>query len=116
LQPSRFGRTKHELSGLRRTRPQCFFVFPEDARWNDSLNAVEFGVEIGEYAGAVRVSRRVFQGLLTDAPTSEKCVEGYYLHRTRLERIAERKLRHRVAGQDRLAVRLCGPPTNWDTA
>jgi hypothetical protein len=28
-----------------------FFSFPEDARWNEDRNAVEFGVEIGEYAG-----------------------------------------------------------------
>ena len=28
-----------------------FFVFPEDARWNDSLNAVEFGVEMVKIAG-----------------------------------------------------------------
>jgi hypothetical protein len=33
-----------------------FFSFPADARWNE---AVEFGVEIGEYTGIVRVPRRV---------------------------------------------------------
>ena len=26
-----------------------FFTFPEDARWNAEQQAVEFGVEIGEY-------------------------------------------------------------------
>jgi hypothetical protein len=26
-----------------------FFTFPEDARWNADRQAVEFGVEIGEY-------------------------------------------------------------------
>jgi hypothetical protein len=26
-----------------------FFTFPEDARWNAERQAVEFGVEIGEY-------------------------------------------------------------------
>jgi len=26
-----------------------FFTFPEDARWNNAQQAVEFGVEIGEY-------------------------------------------------------------------
>jgi hypothetical protein len=41
--------------------------------------------EYGEYEGVVRVSRRVFQSLLTDAPTPEGCLEAYYLHRTRLE-------------------------------
>jgi len=35
-----------------------FFTFPEDARWNADRQAVEFGVEIGEYSGVVRVPRR----------------------------------------------------------
>ena len=59
-----------------------FFTFPEDARWNEAESAVEFGVEIGEYAGVVRVPRRIFQHLLAERPTPEKCVEGYHLHRT----------------------------------
>jgi hypothetical protein len=37
-----------------------FFTFPEDARWNAERQAVEFGVEIAEYHGVVRVPRRVF--------------------------------------------------------
>ena len=32
-------------------------------RWNADRHAVEFGVEIGEYRGVVRVPRRVFQRL-----------------------------------------------------
>jgi hypothetical protein len=48
-----------------------FFTFPEDARWNADRQAVEFGVEIGEYEGVVRVPRRVFQRLLrSGGPTS----------------------------------------------
>ena len=31
-----------------------FFTFPEDARWNTERQAVEFGVEVGEYRGMVR--------------------------------------------------------------
>ncbi len=46
-----------------------FFTFPEDARWNADRQAVEFGVEIGEYEGVVRVPRRVFQRLLPERPT-----------------------------------------------
>ena len=34
-----------------------FFTFPEDARWNPDRMAVEFGVEIGEYQGVVRIPR-----------------------------------------------------------
>jgi hypothetical protein len=60
-----------------------FSTFPEDARWNAERQAVEFGVEIGEYRGVVRVPRRVFQRLLRERPTPERCVEAYYLQRTR---------------------------------
>jgi hypothetical protein len=77
-----------------------FFTFPEDARWNADRQAVEFGVTIGEYEGVVRVTRRVFQRLLPERPTPERCVEAYYLQRTRFERIAERKLRRRQLTED----------------
>ena len=70
-----------------------FFTFPQDARWNAERQAVEFGVEIDEYRGVVRVPRRVFQRLLPERPTPERCVEAYYLQRIRFESIAERKLR-----------------------
>jgi hypothetical protein len=53
------------------------------------------GVEIGEYRGVIRVPRPVFQRLLPERPTSERCVEAYYLQRTRFESIAERKVRWR---------------------
>ena len=77
-----------------------FFTFPEDARWNAEQQAVEFGVEIGEYRGVVRVPRRVFQRLLPERPTAERCVEAYYLQRTRFESIVERKLRQRQLTED----------------
>ena len=77
-----------------------FFTFPENAHWNAEWQAVEFGVEIGEYRGVVRVARRVFQRLLPERPTPERCVEAYYLQRTRFERLAERKLRRRQLTED----------------
>ena len=77
-----------------------FFTFPEDAHWNAERQAVEFGVEIGEYNGLVRVPRRVFQRLLPERPTPERCVEAYYLQRTKFESIAERKLRRRQLTED----------------
>ena len=52
--------------------------------------AVEFRVEIG--VDVVRVPRRVFQRLLPEWPTPERCVEAHYLQRTRFEHIAEWKL------------------------
>jgi hypothetical protein len=36
------------------TGAAVLFTFPEDARWNVERQAVEFGVEIGEYHGVVR--------------------------------------------------------------
>jgi hypothetical protein len=77
-----------------------FFRFPPDARWNPERFAVEFGIGIGDYEGTVRVSRRVFQSLLDQSPTPERCLEAYHLHRTRLELIAERKLRRRQLTDD----------------
>jgi hypothetical protein len=45
--------------------------------WNAEQQAVEFGVKIGKYRGVVRVPRRVFQRLLPETPTPERCVETY---------------------------------------
>jgi Protein of unknown function (DUF1488) len=77
-----------------------FFTFPEDAHWNADRQAVEFGVEIGEYRGVVKVPRRVFQRLLPESPTPERCVEAYYLQRTRFERIVEQKIRRQQLTED----------------
>ena len=77
-----------------------FFRFPPDARWNPDVAAVEFGIGVGEYEGVVRVPRRVFQALLDERPRPERCLEAYYLYRTRLEVIAERKVRRRQLTDD----------------
>jgi Protein of unknown function (DUF1488) len=77
-----------------------FFTFPDDARWNPEREAVEFGVAIGEYRGVARISRRAFQQLLAQRPTPERCVEAYYLQRTRFEGVAERKIRQRHLTED----------------
>ena len=77
-----------------------FFRFPPDARWNPERSVVEFGIGVGEYEGVVRVPRRVFQILLGEAPTPERYVEAYHLHRTRLELIAERKVWRRQLTDD----------------
>jgi hypothetical protein len=57
-------------------------------------------IGIGEYEGVVRVPRRVFQHLIGETPTPERCVEAYHLHRTRLELIAEWKVRRRQLTDD----------------
>jgi hypothetical protein len=83
-----------------RSQALMFFAFPEDARWNAEQQAVEFSVEIGEYHGLVRVPRRVFQRLLPERPTPDRCLQAYYLQRTRFEGIAEWKLRRRQLTED----------------
>ena len=77
-----------------------FFSFPPDGRWNPERQAVEFSVSIGAYEGVVRVGRRAFHALLSESPTPECCMKTYHLHRTRLELIAERKLRRRQLNED----------------
>lgn len=46
------------------------------------------------------VSRRVFQRLLDQTPTPERCMEAFHLQRTRFELIVERKLRRRQMTDD----------------
>src|SRR5436190_16397094 len=77
-----------------------FFTFPEDARWNEDRDTVEFSVILGPYEGTVRVPRRSFQGLLDRSPTPERCMEAFHLQRTRFELIVERKLRRRQLSGD----------------
>ena len=77
-----------------------FFQFPDDGRWSDERDAVEFSVILRPYEGTVRIGRRVFQGLLDQRPTLERCVEAFHLQRTRFEMIAERKLRRRQLTED----------------
>ena len=109
--------------GLDRHRRAHVFTFPENARWGAVGQAVEFGVEIGEYQGVVRVPRRVFQRLLPESPTPERCLEAYYLQRARFETIAERKLRQRqltddgnveITGRDLLEKRVAVPGAGTD--
>jgi hypothetical protein len=76
------------------------FAFPDDARWNEALDSVEFGVELGEYRGIVRVQRRVIARLMGVAATPVQCLEAYYLRRTEFERATEEKLRRRELTPD----------------
>src|SRR3954447_21503371 len=77
-----------------------FYSFRDNARWDSDRCCVAFGIAIGEYEGVARVYRRAFQSLLNESPTPERCLEAYYLHRTRLERVAERKIRRRQLTDD----------------
>ena len=76
------------------------FSFPPNAHWSAERQAVEFGVAIGDYEGVVRVPRHVFRRFLDSRVTPDRCLEMYYLERTRLERVAERKLRNRQLTDD----------------
>jgi hypothetical protein len=77
-----------------------FFRFPPEVRRKPERSVVEFGIGVGEYEGMMRVSRRVFQILFPEAHTSQRCLEAYHLHRTRLEIIAERKVRRKQLTED----------------
>jgi hypothetical protein len=48
----------------------------------------------------VRIARRVFQRLLDQSPTPERCMEAFHLQRTRFELVVERKLRRRQLTDD----------------
>jgi hypothetical protein len=72
-----------------------FFSFPKTPAGTPSGRPWSSGSRSGEYHGVVRVPRRVFQRLLPERPTPERCVEAYYLQRPRFESIAEQKLRQR---------------------
>jgi Protein of unknown function (DUF1488) len=97
---SDMGTYKEHQRSVRAEAAPMFFIFPQNAHWNAELQAVEFGVGIGEYEGVVRLPQRVFQRLLPQSPTPERCLEAYHLQRTRFERIAERKLRRRQLTDD----------------
>jgi hypothetical protein len=67
----------HVCKNISRTFERfMFFRFPPDARWNPERSVVEFGIGVGEYEGVVRVSRRVFQILLPETGTPERCLEA----------------------------------------
>ena len=55
----------------------------------------------------VRVPRRVFQRLLPERPTPERCVEACCLQRARFERIAEPMIRRRqLTGEGKVETRV----------
>ena len=76
-----------------------FFTFPEDARWNADRQAVDAGRD-RRVPRRGSGGRRVFQRLLPERPTLERCVEAYYLQRTRFESIVERNLHRRQLTED----------------
>jgi hypothetical protein len=67
-----------------------FLTFPEDAHWNAERQAIEFGVEIGEYRGMVPGSAARVPMPPTGSAHARALRRGDYLQRTRFESIAER--------------------------
>ena len=78
----------------------CHVFHIPGGRPHANTETLEFGVEIGEYQGVVRVPRQVFRRFIEGAVTPERCLEAYHLHRTRLELVVERKLRNRQLSDD----------------
>jgi hypothetical protein len=76
------------------------FTFPDDADWNEPRQAVEFGVEIGDYVGRVFLPAAALRGLLGHRPTAAEAVEIYHLHRTPIERAVELRIEERRLDPD----------------
>ncbi|MGQ9370021.1 DUF1488 domain-containing protein [Azospirillum sp. ST 5-10] len=68
------------------------FRFPDDPAWNEAADAVEFGVELGEYQGRVFVPRRALQTLAGHAPKPEEAVELVCLNRPVFEKAVELRI------------------------
>jgi hypothetical protein len=83
-----------------------FFEFPEDARWNDERDCVESSLILRPYEGIARIGRRVFQGLLDQRPTPERCMEAFHLQRTRFELIVERVCHNECLGAADMKLQL----------
>ena len=84
----------------RNLRRPMLFTFPEDARWNAraagrGVRGRDRGVPGSGLGSAARVP-----AVAPGAAYPERCVEAYYLQRTRFEGIAERKLRRRQLIED----------------
>jgi hypothetical protein len=76
------------------------FKLRQGVKWHDG-NLEHWDWEVPEeYEGTARIARRVFQHLLDQSPTPERCMEAFHLQRTRFELIVERKLRRRQLTDD----------------
>jgi hypothetical protein len=83
------------------------FVFPDDASWNETEDAVEFGIRLGDYEGRVFLPRRVLQSLVGTRPKAEDCLAHFHLNRTEFEHIAEAKVQARQLDDD-ANIRITG--------
>ena len=72
----------HVHANVSGTFQEVFFRFPPDARWNPECSVVEFGL-VWASMKAWCVFPGVFQFLLLETRTPERCLEAYHLHRTR---------------------------------
>lgn len=80
--------------------PRPIFTFPDDAAWNEPREAVEFGVEVGDYAGRVFLPATALRSLLGHRPTPAEAVEIYHLHRMPIERAVEMRIADRRLDPD----------------
>ncbi|MBV9523559.1 MAG: DUF1488 family protein [Alphaproteobacteria bacterium] len=83
------------------------FVFPDEARWNEAEDAVEFTVQLGEYEGLAFIGRRVLQAMLGAAMPGDECLRQFHLNRATFERIVEAKIRARELDGD-ANIRITG--------
>lgn len=76
------------------------FVFPGEPAWNEAERAVEFGVELGEYAGRAFATLALFQAIVGRRPAPAEAVALFHANRTGLERLAEARIRARALDPD----------------
>lgn len=76
------------------------FVFPGDPVWNETADAVEFAVEVGEYRGRVFVPRRALASLVGHTPKPEEAVQRVCLDQPVFERAVELRIRDRNLDPD----------------
>jgi hypothetical protein len=94
------GRGRSHRRAPIKLRDSCSSAFRQKPGGTPTGTSSSSASGLGEYESVVRVSERFFQILVPDAPTPERCVEAYHIHRTRLELIAERKFRRRQWSAD----------------
>lgn len=76
------------------------FVFPDEAVWDETADAVAFTVQVGEYEGRVLIPRRVLRSLLGHLPRPEEAVQLVHLDRAPFERAVERRITARALDPD----------------
>jgi hypothetical protein len=83
-----------------RSEPPMFFTFPEGAAGTPSSRRWSLGSRSASTKALSGFGGGCSNAYCLSGTTPERCVEAYYLQRTRFESVAERKLRRRQLTED----------------